>query len=351
MTAQTPPARRPRLSVIVTTYTMDRLGDVQELLDSLRAQSFPDMEIIFVGERTPELCARLEEYGKKNGLPGLKLLFNDGSPGLSSARNLGAQRAESDILAFIDDDAVALPGWAEAIVTSHEDAAVIAVTGPALPLWEDPSLQWLPEEFYWFVSCTAFTGWDSSRDVRNAWGMNMSFRRDVFGLCGGFRADFGIHGSARTTWHDPPSEDVDLSIRARKLTGKRILFNPAARIRHRVTRQRLAWSSVAQRSFSVGYQRRMIQKLYRDDLAGGGRLTPERDLAGRIATRLLPRVLRSAFAHPVTAAKQLSLIVVSLFFVALGYARAVFTRVDAAGREGALTCSDDPAARSQSQVD
>lgn len=318
------PAQRkgelPLLSVIVTAYTLERWPDLRDLLLSIEAQAYERMEIIFVGEAERELCQRVEAFAAERKMGNVRTLFNDGPPGLSAARNRGAAAARGEILAFLDDDAVALPGWAEATVRTYLDGeGVIATTGPAAPLWEDDSLTWLPEEFYWFVSCTNWTGWERPRDVRNAWGMNMSFRREVFETCGGFRTAFGLRNSARTTWNDPPSEDVDLSLRARRASGGRIVYNPEAGVKHRVCHKRLKWGFVAQRSYSVGYQRRALQRLYGGDGEDRQLLAQEMDLTRRIVFGLVPRSIVMAFRRPLLAWKQLSLVVVSMAFVALGY--------------------------------
>ena len=40
---------------IITSYDMDRLRDIFELVDSIKAQTYPNTETIFVTERSKEL--------------------------------------------------------------------------------------------------------------------------------------------------------------------------------------------------------------------------------------------------------------------------------------------------------
>lgn len=301
----------PLLSVIVTTYTFDRLRDVQELLASLRAQAYPNMEIIFVGERTSELCSRVRAYGEEKGVPNLRVLFNDGPPGLSPARNLGIEQAQGDIVAFIDDDALAMPGWAEEAVRTYEDPSIIGVTGPALPLWEDPSMDWLPEEFHWIISCTGWAPWKEITDVRNAWGMNMCFRREAFSLCGLFDNRHGFHQGLF-------AEDNEFSMRVRAGTKRRIVYNPRVRVLHRVHKYRLSWRFIIERSYWLGHARQMLRKTYGSE-AKGQLLASEYGLLKRILTQLIPETTLALPRRPPLAAKRLSLIALSLTFAGLGY--------------------------------
>lgn len=144
-------AERPRLSVVITSYTTDRIKDIIELLDAIGAQSYRQLEIMFVAESSRQLYEQIVAYRRRNHAPGMTVLFNEGEPGLSAARNLGIEHAKGDIIAFIDDDALPFPDWADKIVEVYQDDSVIGVTGPILPLWEDGSMDWFPKELDWIL--------------------------------------------------------------------------------------------------------------------------------------------------------------------------------------------------------
>jgi GT2 family glycosyltransferase len=61
--------------------------------------------------------------------------------GLNNARNRALGEAGTDIVAFIDDDAVADPGWLDAIVATFARPEVGCVTGLTLPLELDNAAQ------------------------------------------------------------------------------------------------------------------------------------------------------------------------------------------------------------------
>ena len=305
----------PLLSVIATSHTLDRLDDALDLMDSLGAQTYSRMETLFVAEGCRELYERVASHIAERRIANARVLFNDGERGLSAARNVGIQAASGDILAFLDDDAVAFPDWAVEVVSACRSDSVIGLTGATLPLWDDEAMSWLPEEFYWLISCTGWTGWEDAQGMRNAWGHNMAFRREAFQACGGFNNAHGFH-------RGDFAEDNEFSLRAKAATGKRIVFSPRARIWHKVHRYRLSLTWVVGRSYFIGRSRRMLQRL----AGAAAPLAIERGLLLRILTRLLPRTLAELPRHPAVAARRLALTAVSLTFVALGYLSGVLDR-------------------------
>jgi glycosyltransferase involved in cell wall biosynthesis len=57
-----------RLSIVITSYTTERLEDILELLGSIQGQSYPDLEVVFVAERSTELRERVESYAKQRSM-------------------------------------------------------------------------------------------------------------------------------------------------------------------------------------------------------------------------------------------------------------------------------------------
>lgn len=311
---------QPLLSIVVTSYTTERLNDIYELLQSIKAQTYANFEVVFLAERSKELYEQVKTYGKEKAVPNMKVFFNQKGAGLSSARNLGIKYATGDIIGFVDDDVMLFPDWAEEMVKSYTDDSIIGVTGPAFPLWEDESMGWLPEEFYWIISCTAWFDCTKPKQVRNAWGMNMSFRREAFNVCQ-FIDTFGrTEGAHEAGKKGPVGDDAEFSINLRRKTGKAIVYSPNVKVWHKVYRYRLTPRFVQRQAYWQGYTKAMFKKLYggANDSDKGVLLT-EYKLLRRILLLLFPSIIIGFFYKPVIAWKKLSLTVRVIYHLTLGY--------------------------------
>jgi glycosyltransferase involved in cell wall biosynthesis len=312
---------------VVTTYARERLGDVLSLLRSLAGQRYANLEIIFVGERIRELPALVAEHAGRDRITNLKVVFND-RPGLSQSRNLGAQLARGDIVAYIDDDAVAPEDWIEEIVkvfVQYPDA--IGVAGAAQPLWQDASMNWFPKEFFWIISCPvpAWTGVSRIQEVRNAWGINMAFRKEALKVVQ-FSETFGVsnRGRADSVKLGLSGDDTEFCVHLRHVTGRPILFNPDCEVLHRVPRQRLSTRFIRRRAFWEGYTKATIVRTLRasGNVGGHFRFSTELTVFRRILFSFVPRVIRQFLGHPRVVCRQLALVVDVLTHFAVGYAAA-----------------------------
>jgi glycosyltransferase involved in cell wall biosynthesis len=211
---------------------------------------------------------------------------NQDRPGLSGARNTGLRHARSDVVAFLDDDAVAEPGWLAALLRHYADPRVLGVGGLVLPEWQGPVPAWFPPEFGWVVGCS-YTGQPTTTDaVRNPIGANMSFRRSVLDRVGGFSSALGRVGT------EPRGcEETEISIRARQaFPGGVILHEPAAVVLHHVPASRGSWSYFVRRCWHEGLSKAEMSRL----VDHGGGLTVERTYAMKVLPAGLRRDLGRA---------------------------------------------------------
>lgn len=251
---------RASVSVVVCAYTTLRWAQLQAALTSVAAQSDPPEEIVLVVDHCPELLARAERLPgtspTSHALP-LRVVENEEAPGLSGARNTGMRAAHGEIVAFLDDDAVADPRWLAELVAPFGDPAVVGTGGRILPAWVGGEPDWFPPEFRWVVGCTYAGMPASAADVRNPIGASMAFRRRCALDAGGFSARVGRIGSTPLG-----CEETELAIRlAQQVSGARIVYEPRSVVRHHVGAERARWVYFRRRCWAEGLSKAQVARL------------------------------------------------------------------------------------------
>ncbi len=300
------------LAVVITSYSLERRQDICDVLASLARQDEPADEVLFVAEGPLELQRIIEAHAAALRLRGFRSLRNTKRQGLSAARNMAAEASNANLIAFLDDDAVAEPGWSAAVRAAFaDDEMVIGITGPVQPLWVDDSANWLPVELYWLIGCTDFTGWNTRRQVRGVWGVNMAFRRRALELAGPFSTDAGYTAGAR---HQPWGEDIEFSLRARRATGGTIWFEPEMEVRHKVYPYRVSTRFASARARQVGASQRLVGRAYPELVFDQF----ERSVGLRIG-RMVLRSLALFPLHPDTSRQRIRVGIVVLLNGLLGF--------------------------------
>lgn len=100
-----------RISIILATR--DRAGLLANAVASVRAQSYPNWELIVVDDGSAdETPALLERWSAEDE----RIVPSQGdSRGVSAARNIGISRASGDIICYLDDDNLMEPLWLKAV--------------------------------------------------------------------------------------------------------------------------------------------------------------------------------------------------------------------------------------------
>jgi GT2 family glycosyltransferase len=301
-------------AVIVCAYTQERWLSLVSAIDSLKRQTSPPAEIVLVVDHNSALARRAAGFFRD-----VAVVENAGARGLSGARNTGIAASRAEIVAFIDDDAVAEPQWLATLLAWYADPGVIAVGGSVNARWIGQRPPWLPVEFDWVIGCS-YTGVpeDAAAPVRNLLGANMSFRREVFARVGGFRSGIGRIGAAPFG-----CEETELCIRARRAWPHgAVIYDPAARVAHTVTRGRASWRYFRARCYAEGVSKAAVARIAgREDA-----LASERRYVKRTLTSAIVRYAATAMRGDGTAAQKIAAIAAGLLLTCAGFAHGAFLR-------------------------
>ena len=131
--------------VSIAICTRERPDDLARCLASLEACTERPFELVVI-DNAPESDATRHVVQQ---FPGVKYCCETHG-GLSAARNAALGHTVGDIVAFIDDDAIAHPSWVERVRSSFADPEVMVVTGLVLPAELDTPAQRIFEESYRF---------------------------------------------------------------------------------------------------------------------------------------------------------------------------------------------------------
>ena len=246
----------PSISVVICAFTLERIERIAEAIESLEGQTVAAHEIVLVIDHSPELEAEC-----RRRWPRVRILPNGEQQGLSGARNTGIADSSGEVIAFLDDDAVAAPDWIERLGRAYAEQRVLGAGGAVRPMWSADRPRWFPAEFDWVVGCT-HSGMPRERQaVRNLVGANMSFRRQALLESGGFRHELGRIGKIPAG-----CEETDLCIRIGKANPEgKIVFDPEATVEHFVPAERGQLSYFSSRCRGEGRSKAILSALVGSD--------------------------------------------------------------------------------------
>ena len=268
-----------RVAVVLAAYDTARWPDTLAAIQSLQAQTRAADEIILVIDHNPELLEQARTF-----LPDLEVIPNQRARGASGARNTGVAHSAADVVAFLDDDAVAEPQWLEELLLVLDRPEAVGVGGRLVPLWPVARPSWFPEEFFWVIGASYRGMPEQVAPVRNVWSGSMALRRSDFEAVGGFREGFGKTGNRSRP------EDTDLCLRvAEAAPGRTWMYAPAAVAGHKVPRVRATANFFFSRCWHEGRGKAELA-----DATGPAALTAERSYTRTILTRGMRDGVRKA---------------------------------------------------------
>ncbi len=245
------------LSVIICTYDPENYSNLKEALDSLLQQSYKVEELVVVVDGEQVLADQLSSVYSNHR--NLRVIVTEKGLSITQARNVGVKAATGDIVAFTDDDVVVDKDWAAYLVDTYKNTGAYAVGGKIFPIWLSGKPERLPEELYWLVGVT-HKGFAEEKitEVRDAFGPNMSFKKQVFEMVGYFNENLGF---ARQRNSYIQGEEPEFGLRIRQKLGKGVIYNPKAIVHHKVPASKLKLGVLVKRSFYQGYSKALVKKI------------------------------------------------------------------------------------------
>jgi len=108
--------------------------------------------VVIVVDGNPDVFDRVrEDFGSQENVV---LHNNDENQGISYSRTKGAKLASGEVVAMIDDDAVAEPDWIAELVSVYTSTDAVVVGGRVAPNWVSGKPDFFPRNFTGWLAVT-----------------------------------------------------------------------------------------------------------------------------------------------------------------------------------------------------
>ena len=232
----------PRLTAVICTY--DRYDVLPDAIRAVVVQVPPGGMELLVIDNSPDPARSFAEAARLD-LPQVRWV-HEPKPGLSNARNVGLAQARGAVIAYLDDDTIAAPDWAAAMLAAFDAFGpdVAAVGGKVSPLFRAERPAWLSDKLMAHLSMVDLG--DQRRALRpGEWvvGANIAYRTQALRDIGGFSTTLGRIGASGLL----SAEETDVANRL-KAKGFSIGYDPHAAVQHLVDASRTTQAWFARRT-------------------------------------------------------------------------------------------------------
>jgi len=240
--------------ITVAVPTHNRAATLDATLASIGALTIPSGAhldcLVIDNASTDDTAAVVESVARTAPFP-VRRVF-EARPGSSFARNRAVDEAGGDFIFFIDDDAIADPSWAVAMLDAIEARRLDAACGMVLPRWSVPPPAWLGPSLWVKLAVHVRERIESeplekAEVLANYFSANVGFRSSAFARFGKFREDLGVVGAN-------PISGEDTELFERIIAGSGAMgFVPRAIVHHLVPPERMTRPYLRRKSFAYGF--------------------------------------------------------------------------------------------------
>ncbi|MBN1660806.1 MAG: glycosyltransferase family 2 protein [Anaerolineae bacterium] len=220
-----PTSPLPLASIVIPTY--NGAHHLPVCLDALRAQVYPDVEVLLVDNGSTDGTQDLvgERY------PEVRLLEMGSNLGLTGANNAGFRAARGDVLISLNNDTEADPGFVAALVDALRAQPEAGIAAAKMLLFDRRDVLHSAGDGYRVDGLPFNRGvwqrdkgqFDTAGWVFGGCGGAVAYRRAMLDQIGAFDESFFMY-----------CEDVDLNWRA-QLAGWRAWYTPHAIVYHKLS--------------------------------------------------------------------------------------------------------------------
>ncbi len=235
-----------KLTVAVCTYR--RYDWLAKCLEALEVQTLSKSEfqvVVVDNSLQPEEAERF----RKSLQSTLRLDYVvTETAGLSHARNIALARCSTPLIAYLDDDALAAPEWAEALLETfgRHNGGAGAVGGKALPIYEDTRPAWLEGEATLYLAVPDWGGEElilRSGDPRWLVGANIAYSAQALRRAGGFPEQLGRKRDLLLCHEE---YWINESLRRQ---GYSVVYNPRIVVQHLIQQERMTHRWICSSAF------------------------------------------------------------------------------------------------------
>lgn len=246
-----------KISVVICTY--NRCVYINDAMESLYRQTLPheQFEVIIVNNNSSDQTEQVCKDYLASHTDANFYYMNEGQQGASFARNTGAAHAQSPLLCFMDDDAIADSNYLEKIVQffqAYPDAGglggrIIPRYIPSEPVWMSHYVSSLVGHFHYSEEISVFAANKFPLES------NMIIRKADFDAIKGFNTALpGVVGTLRIG-----GEGKDFFFRLKAL-GRTIYYDPTIRVQHVVETAKLTREYMYRVASGIGRGERVRMK-------------------------------------------------------------------------------------------
>jgi GT2 family glycosyltransferase len=231
--SRTPAAVNAAITVVVVNWNRRHL--LAACLDSLARQTYRNFEVVVVDNGSNDgSVALIKDLAGGYPVP-IRLIENSNNRGFCAANNQGFAASHSELIALLNNDAEAEPGWLAALeraILSSDDmgmaASKIGMVASKIVVWEEPSRidkvghLMYPDGQNRGRGTGQLDQGQFDRVEETLWpdGCAALYRRAMLDEIGGFDEEFFAY-----------ADDAELGLRGR-IAGWTCLYTPEAVVRH-----------------------------------------------------------------------------------------------------------------------